>query len=418
VKTKINKTSVDALRAGSGKDDRLSDSEIVGFTAKRLPSGTVIFIYRYRNEKGVRQQQSLGVYGKVTPEQARIEAMKAQGKVAGGADIVEERKTIRARDGMTVNVLLDRFAEGHLKSLASGEHIKKFFFDKHVRPAIGDTIIYDLRRADIVALLDKIAAKGSDTTADRTLAYVRKAFNWHAIRDEKFTPPLVRGMARIKPLERARDRVLDDDEIADLWQALDELVEENKIHPLHRAAAHTLMFTTMRLRQVTEMRRAEIKGHDWLIPRERNRKTKVAHLCHLTDAALAAIGEGDGELVFSIGGDKPLALASVVKAKVDRKLAEIRKAKKHHAMRAWTWHDLRRTGRSLMSGMSDQGVTPDHAERVLGHILPGLRRTYDIYNYKKEKQRALECLSAHIVSITRPRGGGNVVQLKRRRPAA
>jgi integrase len=417
MQAKINKTSVDALAAGKGDDDILADSEVIGFTARRLASGTITFIYRYRNEKGERKIQSLGIYGKISPEQARTEAKKAQGKVAGGQDVVEERKAIRARDGMTVNALLDRFIDGHLKNLASAEPIKKFFFDKHVRPALGDTVIYDLKRADIMRLLDKVAAKGSDTMADRTLAYLRKALNWYAIRDEKFTPPLVRGMARVKPLERARDRILDDDEIADLWQALDELVAEKGIHPLHRGAIHTLMLTTMRLRQVVNMPRAEIRGHDWLIPKQRNRKTKVDHLVHLTEPALAAIGEGDGEFVFSIRGDKPLALSTKVKANVDRKLAEIRKAKKRPAMRPWTWHDLRRTGRSLLSGMSDQGVTPDHAERVLGHILPGLRRTYDIYNYKKEKQRALECLSAHIASITRPRGG-NVVRLKPRRSVA
>jgi hypothetical protein len=46
--------------------------------------------------------------------------------------------------------------------------------------------------------------------ADRTLAYLRKAFNWYAARDDQFNVPVVRGMARIKPKERARTRVLSD----------------------------------------------------------------------------------------------------------------------------------------------------------------------------------------------------------------
>ena len=56
--------------------------------------------------------------------------------------------------------------------------------------------------------------------ADRTLAHVRKAFNWQATRDDGFVPPIVRGMARTKPKERARKRVLDDQELRDLWVAL------------------------------------------------------------------------------------------------------------------------------------------------------------------------------------------------------
>ena len=59
--------------------------------------------------------------------------------------------------------------------------------------------------------------------ADRTLAYLRKALNWYAVRDDQFNVPVVRGMARIKPKERARMRVLSDDEIRIIWPALARL---------------------------------------------------------------------------------------------------------------------------------------------------------------------------------------------------
>ena len=58
--------------------------------------------------------------------------------------------------------------------------------------------------------------------ADRTLAYLRKAFNWYATRDDQFSVPVVRGMARVKPKERARTRVLSDEEIRIIWPALGE----------------------------------------------------------------------------------------------------------------------------------------------------------------------------------------------------
>ena len=64
---------------------------------------------------------------------------------------------------------------------------------------------------------------GAPVQADRTLAYLRKALRWHATRDETFVVPIVPGMARTKPKERARTRVLDDDEIRDLYAALDAL---------------------------------------------------------------------------------------------------------------------------------------------------------------------------------------------------
>ena len=57
--------------------------------------------------------------------------------------------------------------------------------------------------------------------ADRVLAYVRKAFNWHMIGDDHFKSPIVRGMARTKPKQRARKRILSDEEIRDVWSALE-----------------------------------------------------------------------------------------------------------------------------------------------------------------------------------------------------
>ena len=83
-------------------------------------------------------------------------------------------------------------------------------FDVDVRPRIGEKVDHDLRRIDIVDLLDAIEDSGTPVQADRTLAYLRKALRWHATRDDTFVVPIVPGMARTKPKERARTRILDD----------------------------------------------------------------------------------------------------------------------------------------------------------------------------------------------------------------
>ncbi len=48
--------------------------------------------------------------------------------------------------------------------------------------------------------------------SDRTLAVVRKVMNWRASRSDDFRSPIVRGMARTKPKERERDRILTDED--------------------------------------------------------------------------------------------------------------------------------------------------------------------------------------------------------------
>jgi hypothetical protein len=67
-------------------------------------------------------------------------------------------------------------------------------------------------------------------------------------------------------------------------------------------------------------------------------------------------------------------------------LAELLKQNPESELPRWTLHDLRRTARSLMSRA---GVPSDHAERCLGHVLPGIRGTYDRHEYLAEKRRGL-----------------------------
>jgi integrase len=248
-----------------------------------------------------------------------------------------------------------------------------------------------------VDLLDAIEDRGSPVQADRTLAYLRKALNWHATRDGEFNSPIVKGMARTKPKERARTRKLDDQEIRDLWAALDAL--GNDAPKCVPAFVRFLLLTGQRLRMASNLPFSEIEGSEWTVPPERN-KTGLDHLVPLTATTVALIGaKGRGYVFSSDGGTTPFSGFSKSKQALDSKLSEIRKAAGRKPMERWTFHDLRRTARSLMSRA---GVSPDHGERVLGHVIPGVRGTYDRHEYAAEKRAALEKLDVQIARILRP----------------
>ena len=63
--------------------------------------------------------------------------------------------------------------------------------------------------------------------------------------------------------------------------------------------------------------------------------------------------------------------------------------------------DLRRTARSLMSRA---GVNSDHAERVLGHKIAGVKGVYDRHSYIPEKAHALTELAALVDRINSSTG--------------
>ena len=119
--------------------------------------------------------------------------------------------------------MLDQFVARYVEKdakLRSAGMVKQQL-DRLVKPRIGKIGIYDLKRSQVSRMLDEIADDHGPRMADLALAYTRKAFNWYEINghDDDFKSPIVRGMARLKPSERERDRILSDDEIRALWKA-------------------------------------------------------------------------------------------------------------------------------------------------------------------------------------------------------
>jgi integrase len=400
---KITKRAVDALTVGAS----LTDTEVKGFIARRLPSGAVTYGFRYRSG-GKQRWAALGLHGSITPDQARALAKKRAGEVADNRDPVAERKATRAEEENTVDAVLDEFIERYVKKqeLRSAETIENTF-KRLVRPRIGTKPIYHLKRKDIVDLLDAVEDASGPVMADRTLAYVRKAFNWQAARDDNFVSPIVKGMARTKPAERKRTRILDDQEIRDVWAALDCLTLGEDAPECYPGFIRMLLLSGQRRENVARAHRDEIKSPGWIIPDQRVRdgikkggmKSKLDHLVPITSAMQRLVGNRAGFLFSSDDGGTPFSGFSKAKRALDRKITELRKQDGRKQMPHWTLHDLRRTARSIMSRYS----TPDIAERVIGHVIPGVRGVYDLYQYRDEKLAALEKLAAHIERILHPR---------------
>jgi integrase len=261
--------------------------------------------------------------------------------------------------------------------------------ERAVYPVIGAKPIDDIRRSDVVRLLDQIEDQRGAATADQALAIIRRVMNWHAARSDDFRSPIVRGMARTRPNERARDRILTDDELRSIWKASEGMPFGSYVR--------FLLLTAARRTEASGMEWAEIVSGDWTLPATRN-KTNQDLVRPLSKAALSTLPERNGRWVFvnSIGTG-PLADFVRPKAALDEA----------SGVTGWTLHDLRRTARSLMSRA---GVPSDHAERCLGHVIGGVRGTYDRHEYYDEKRKAFEALASLVARIVDPKA--NVVPLR------
>jgi integrase len=394
----ITKRGVDALKRGAS----ISDDTVRGFIARRLPSNAVTFGYRYvERTTGKRRWLPLGLYGRVTVEQARRLAQKAAGEVASGDDPLQqrldERTAAKSAPATVVDDILDRFLRDYVdkKNLRTKDEVRRAI-DNWVRPVIGKRPIAEVSRKDIIEMCDGIAAKVSLRRADTILAYVRKAFNWWSIQgDAEFKSPIVSGMSRVKTKELVRQRFLTPSELRDVWAALE------CVHPAYSAIVRALLFSAVRRDEMADLRFSEIDGDVIVIPGERM-KGGMPHAVPLTPE-LRRIIESRGKpknaaYVFWArkGGSRPFQGWSRQKRLLDKHINRIRAARGDPEMRDWRLHDLRRTARTWMSRA---GVDTDIAERILAHAKESVRAVYDVYEYLDEKRDGLLRLEAYILEV-------------------
>ena len=336
---KITKQQIDAASIPV-KETFLWDGLIKGFGVRIRPSGTKTFIYTYRaigGRSALKKRLTLGVYGNITLEQARKQAQQLAGHVAGGGDPASDRNAKRREAERTTQTVakvaadfIEKYAKPNNRSWREYERILSY----SVLPRMGTVAVHELRRRDIIGVLDHVAENSGAPMADHVLAVVRKMLNWHAARDDEFISPIVKGMARTRPSELARARVLDDEEIRKIWQALDGI--DYPYSPLVRL----LFLTAQRRQEVAQARWHEIDTATgtWIIPPERY-KTKRSNVVPLPEAALELIARipKQGDLLFS---SRVTGFSGFSKAK--KRLDDL------SGVSNWRLHDIRRTSRTLM----------------------------------------------------------------------
>jgi len=267
----------------------------------------------------------------------------------------------------------------------------------------------DIKKSDVLEVLDGIMDRGAGTLANRTLAAVRKMFNWCVEREIIETSPC-KGISDPAP-KRERERVLSDDEIRWLWFACD------KSGFPFGPAVKVLLLTGQRESEVGGMRRAEINlaFHNWTILGSRTKSGKP-HDVPLSDAVISLLQKlprikSDAGYYFTTNGERPVSGWSRAKARLDRDmLAEARKTDPQAEIPDWVLHDIRRT---VASGMARLSIDLPVIEKVLNHssgTFRGIVRVYQRHDFAQEKSRALEDWARFVLSLVQERPADDVAR--------
>lgn len=272
-------------------------------------------------------------------------------------------------------------------------------YQRHIAKLCAKFPNRDVRTMSRKELRDYLLSLSGNSDANTCAVVVRQLFQY--ARDSYDIPNNPAFDLRNPSKQRHRDRTLDPDEIRALWEAC-KVVGYPYGHALRLA-----LCTAQRIGEIGAIKRGDIKGEWWVQSTNKADRRIDVFLAPLARKIIADCPDfgPDAFLLSASGGTRGLRsdVWSAARPRfVDPRFIEQRRKQgfgsdEKPERERWTPHDIRRTVRSALTG--ECGVTPDTAERVLNHALPGLRRVYDHADYRPQVRAALSAWNKRLAGI-------------------
>jgi integrase len=364
------------------------------------PSGVRSWAYRYR----YRGRQVKLTLNATTLKEAEKQAAIARGRIAKGEDPAGEKRAQRAPQPVIVEADKDSFAaavEVYLKRhVASHQNARSAaeterLLRTHVLPRWGERRLAEIRKRDVVELLDAIVDAGAPISANRTLSILQCAWKLWVDRDLTETNP-VQVMKKPTP-EVSRDRVLSDAEMVAILDAADEAEWR------YSGIIKLMIATGLRRENIADLTRAEVDlANRQIVKQQKGEILRITPLSTMAMDVIEALPRFAGsDRLFPARGHRGFFSGwSAAKVKLDKACG----------VKDWHPHDFRRVMGTRMQAL---GVPVEIVDRCLGHEQTGVRRIYLRHRYLAEMADAFQAWADYLGRLRNPETApANVVQLR------
>jgi integrase len=399
---KLTKALVGRLDLPPGKSDAIFfDEDDPGFGLRIRAGGKRTWIVQYR--VGAKQRRvTLGTANTLDAEKARKAARDRLAQVTLGGDPQAEKIAARVKAKVTIGAVIESYlADRKSKLRAKTFDETERYLRKHWRPLHG-LPIHKIKRRDVAARLGEIVAENGRIAAARARANLSTLLAW-AMGEGYVDQNVVIGTHRPDEETPARDRVLSDAELVEVWNASRD--------DDYGRIVRLLILTGQRREEVGAMAWSELDTQNgtWSIPETRTKNARL-HVIILPSLARSLIEviekRKDVNCLFG-RGKTGFGGWSKSKMALDQRICDARlKAAKKMRQRGevmpitrWVLHDLRRT---VATRMADLGALPHVVEAVLNHVSGhkgGVAGIYNRSSYEREVRVALASWADHVRSI-------------------
>ena len=393
---RLTDLAIRAIRPPAHGRVQVPDAAVGGLWLRISDRDARTWSYVYRTPGDARvKRYTIGRWPAITCAAARATAKQVAAEVAAGKDPAREKAEKRHQNGDLVEQVAAEFvarvyrARG-LKSTGEAEALIR----NHVLPRLAGKRIGSVSRHELLQVVDAVSDKAMPRAANKTVQLLKALFRWAKSRGLITGENPAEGLT--KPhVEKSRDRVLSDAELAAVWTGAEQLgwPWQQYIKLLVLLGQRRTELATLRWSDL------DLSARVWNLPAEQTKMGRARTL-PLPGAAVALI-EGmpriDGcEFVF---GRKLTAFA-----KMKRQLATV------IGVSNWVLHDLRRT---FATGQQRLGTRLEVTEQLLGHLSgsrAGVVGVYQRHDFAAEQRVALEKWSEHLARLTGGQGA-TVVRL-------
>jgi integrase len=440
VSAKMSAAQLAAL-SPTGDEFDIADPALPGLILRVGPTGTKRWLFRFR-WRGERPRIALGEFPQVGLAEARELALAHRSEIKRGIDPrtgARPTKTPASRaahqtypapasqtssgsgrvfsaslidggecplsipqpapnDKTSFHLLAYEYVEYYVKPHRELPREVVRILKKDVLPYWGKRDARTITSREIIERLDTIVARGAPVMANRTAAILTQLFRFGVHRSIVASSPVSLLFAP-GGKEAPRTRVLSEKELGSFLQGLSLICTD----PVWRHTLMVLLLTLVRRGSLAAAKWSEFdfQSNVWKVPAE-NDKERRAHVVPLTDwaiqelLALKELSEGSTYVLPKRRKNKEDRPSNG--QLISRSVARLRHRLAAIGIASFTPHDLRRTGRTLLSML---GTPEDIAERVLNHSRGEIVGTYDLFEFIPQKRVALEKLTERLRSLLR-----------------
>jgi len=384
-----NRKQIEALRAPQSETYReYRDTRATGLYLRVYPSGRKVWRHRYR-VRGRTRVMNIGEFPGTGLADARAVAASNTKLVRIGEDPAGEAQKAAAqrRAAPTVAEFFSEYLERHAKPNKRSWRTDEGLFRDWVKPRIGEVKLEDVRRRDVVAIVDAVADSGARRQPGKVKALLSKVFNF----------AIERGVIEVSPVQKiptpqpeSHRPALSADEIRAWWQA----TEADAMPDSPRLALRLLLLTGQRPGEVFAIETSELslERGEWHLPGERRKRGRAGHphVVPLSDTALSVVQAAlescsqDGWLFPKPAGDGPQRVDGQPNLRIKQALPRVQ------------LHDARRTVATEVA--EELEFTDEAVARVLGHYSQSVTAGY-IKRTTKIAQRALAAWDRRLAQI-------------------